>query len=417
MTVNPREQRGLVIAATAKIQKKSEHLWTVPSAQGNGSYHVNPEKKICSCLDCMDGGNFCKHLHAVRFVIQRELQFGEDGTVTETETLTIQAVKRTIYPQQWAAYNSAQTHEKEKFLSLLHELCGGVNEPEETKMGRPRLSLRDAIFTACYKVYSTVSCRRFMTDLRDAQENGYIEKTPHFNSVLNYLENPNLTPILRDLIIESSLPLKAVETDFACDSSGFTTSRFHRWFDHKYGKMRQEHDWVKVHIMCGVKTNVVTAVEIRDRNTNDSPMLPSLLATTKERFTVKELSGDKQYASAANFMAIQESGATPYIAFRQGITGRRTGGAFARAFHYFCLNRQEFMAHYHKRSNVESTFSAIKRKFGDYVRSKTNTAMVNESLCKILCHNIVVLIHEAHELGIAPTFWADSAPAQKLAII
>ena len=38
------------------------------------------------------------------------------------------------------------------------------------------------------------------------------------------------------------------------------------------------------------------------------------------------------------------------------------------------------------------------------LRSKTDTAMVNEALCKILCHNLVVLIHEIHELGIEPSF-------------
>ena len=39
------------------------------------------------------------------------------------------------------------------------------------------------------------------------------------------------------------------------------------------------------------------------------------------------------------------------------------------------------MAHYHKRSNVESTFSMMKRKFGDALRSKTDVAMVDEKLC------------------------------------
>jgi len=75
-------------------------------------------------------------------------------------------------------------------------------------------------------------------------------------------------------------------------------------------------------------------------------------------------------------------------------------------FHYFMYNREEFLQHYHKRSNVESTFSAMKRKFGDGIRSKTDTAMVNETLCKILCHNLVVLIHEMSELGIDPMFGA-----------
>jgi hypothetical protein len=30
--------------------------------------------------------------------------------------------------------------------------------------------------------------------------------------------------------------------------------------------------------------------------------------------------------------------------------------------------------------------------------------MVNETLCKVLCHNLVVLIHEMYELGIDPVF-------------
>jgi hypothetical protein len=50
----------------------------------------------------------------------------------------------------------------------------------------------------------------------------------------------------------------------------------------------------------------------------------------------------------------------------------------------------------------------MKRKFGDSLRSKTDVAMVNETLCKILCHNLVVLIHEMCELGIDPVFWPSS---------
>ena len=54
-----------------------------------------------------------------------------------------------------------------------------------------------------------------MSDLHDARAKGYISKAPHYNSIIKYLEMPDLTPILRELITESSLPLKVVETDFA----------------------------------------------------------------------------------------------------------------------------------------------------------------------------------------------------------
>ena len=47
---------------------------------------------------------------------------------------------------------------------------------------------------------------------------------------------------------------------------------------------------------------------------------------------------------------------------------------------------------------------AIKTKFGDAVRSKTEPAARNEVLAKVLRHNICCLIHAFYELGIEPTF-------------
>ena len=62
-------------------------------------------------------------------------------------------------------------------------------------------------------------------------------------------------------------------------------------------------------------------------------------------------------------VAVQH-GAMPYIAFKSTHTGRG-GGLWAKMFHMFHFNQAEFAAHYHKRSNVESTFSMIKAKFRD----------------------------------------------------
>ncbi|MGA2334755.1 MAG: transposase [Terriglobales bacterium] len=399
-----RQQRGLEIAATRTISHKG-NLWVVPSQTGNGTYrvHMMPKLASCTCPDFETRGVRCKHIFAVSYAMTRE--HNADGSTTVTKTLTVTATtERTSYPQNWPAYNAAQTNEKDKFQTLLSDLCRGIPEPQERKMGRPSLPLSDAIFSATFKVYSTVSGRRFMSDLRDAESNGFISKAPHYNSVFNYLENPDLTPILESLITESSLPLKSVETDFAVDSSGFTTSRFIRWYDHKYGTVREQHDWVKCHLMCGVKTNIVTAVEIRDRNANDYKLLPPMVETTAQNFQMHEVSADAGYCGRDNAEAIAKAGAVPFIAFASHHRGNGTG-IWSRMYHYFQFQRTEFLQHYHKRSNVESTFSMIKRKFGDGLRSKTDVAMINETLCKVLCHNLVVLIHEMYELGIDPVFW------------
>jgi hypothetical protein len=99
-------------------------------------------------------------------------------------------------------------NEKALFQSLLHDLCAGITEPDYV-FGRPRLPLCDMFFSATFKVYSTISTRCFMCDLADAQAKGYLSRTPHYNSIFNYFETPDLTPILRTLIEESSFPLKA----------------------------------------------------------------------------------------------------------------------------------------------------------------------------------------------------------------
>lgn len=189
-----RQQRGMEIAATANIAKHGG-VWLVPSQSGTSRYTVWPNLKIprCTCPDHEEGGFKCKHIFAVEYVMSCEQS--EDGSTTVTERLTIQKTVQRTYPQNWTAYNAAQTHEKAQFLDLLRDLCAGVSEPAEPKKnGRPRLSIQDALFAACFKVYSTVSVRRFMTDLRDAHAKSYITKVPHFNSICNYLENPSLTP-------------------------------------------------------------------------------------------------------------------------------------------------------------------------------------------------------------------------------
>lgn len=169
--------------------------------------------------------------------------------------------------------------------------------------------------------------------------------------------------------------------------------------------------WLKAHLMCGVKTNVVTSCEVTEGNAHDSPEFAGLLAKTQARgFEIKEVSADKGYVSRFNSAAVLLAGATPYIPFKSNSTGK--GPAFWRKlFHFYQYNRDEFLAHYHKRSNSESTNWMIKSKFGAALRSKTFTAQVNELLCKIVCHNLAVLVSLIYELGIEPTFWANKADA------
>jgi len=103
--------------------------------------------------------------------------------------------------------------------------------------------------------------------------------------VFRYVESEALTPYLYELITLSAQPLKSVESDFAVDTSGFSTGQFMRWLDVKYGKEEDRRMWLKVHLMCGVKTNIITSVEISDGYANDHGYFKPLLETRFHRLS------------------------------------------------------------------------------------------------------------------------------------
>ena len=121
---------------------------------------------------------------------------------------------------------------------------------------------------------------------------------------------------------------------------------------------------------------------------------------------MKQVVADKAYASRHNFQTITMLNATPFVPFKSTNNGNSDSPLWNRLFHYFQMNRAEFLQQYHQRSNAESVFSAIKRKFSASVRSKTEVAQTNEVLLKVLRHNIVCLIHKMHETGAPVAFGA-----------
>jgi hypothetical protein len=169
-------------------------------------------------------------------------------------------------------------------------------------------------------------------------------------------------------------------------------------------------------LMTGTDTHVVTQIEVTKGAANDAPMLPSLVTGTASNFKMVEVAADKGYISKNNVEVITRAGATPYIPFKSNVTtdtAMEGPALWEKLFYYYALNREEFLTHYHRRSNVETTFSMIKAKFGERLRSKTFTAQVNEVLCKIICHNLCVLVQSFYELGIESVFWAENAAAQE----
>lgn len=319
---------------------------------------------------------------------------------------------RKTYAQDWTNYNLAQTTEKTRFQELLFELCSQIEDfPRKNITGRNRIPLADMVFSVVYKIYSGVSGRRFHSDLAEAHRKGFISKIPHFNSLFNYLEMDEMLFILNSLIRESASPLNTIEHDFAVDSSGFSKGTTTKWMHAKYSNPHiiDKKDWLKYHIICGVKTNIIASVEITDGTAGDHPQFKPLVQRTAQDFKLNHVTADKAYLSAENFRYVADRGGMAFIPFKKGSRPnyKTKDELWRNMYYFFQLRKREFMSYYHKRSNVETTFSMIKRKFGERLKSKTEQAQINELLCKVLCHNLCCVISSIYELGIEADFYKD----------
>ncbi len=348
--------------------------------------------------------NICKHIYAAEYYFEQDFLFLLDTT----EVAQI-AKQRETYPQDWVSYNKSQTVEKEIFQELLAKLCAGIGEPAQTN-GRPRIPLEDMIFSCVFKVYSTFSSRRFIPDLKDAENKGFISELPCYNSIIKYFGMEMLTPYLQMMIEESSLPLSALEKTFSVDSTGLSATNTFTWHYAKHTEPRliEKKDWLKIHCSVGNLTNIIASVRITEKYDHDSNQFEPLIKATAKNFQMNEVSADAAYLSKANMQTALDHGAYPFIAWKSNsrITDKPDNELWNKLYHWYSLNKEEFLKRYHQRSNSETAFSMIKGKFGGRLRSKTRTAQTNEALCKILSHNLCCLIQSMFEFNIKPEFWS-----------
>ena len=191
------------------------------------------------------------------------------------------------------------------------------------------------------------------------------------------------------------------------DSTGFSTCTYERWFDHKWGKERSRQKWTKLHAMTGVLTNIVTAAMISDGHANDTTFMRPLLASTQGNFPMREVSADKAYCSKSNMATIEEVGATPYIPFRGSLPsvqapmpGLEEGVSIFRKMQYLFAYRPRHVPGaipqaVERRMHVLHDQAEVRRSPAVKVRDRAD----ERDLCKVIAHNLCVLIACVHEMG------------------
>jgi transposase len=388
-----------------EIESLGPDLWSVPSQTGFGRYQVffNGDKWSCGCKDfAARFGEPCKHILSVR-----ELR---------APSMAPSATPRKQYRQNSAAFDTGQTKEMRLVDSLLRDLVSAVYDfpRAEGTPGRKPLSLGDEIYCAVLKVYAGLAARRAYGVYENVAERGLLSKVPSYMVASRLLNRPEVTPILYRLLSLSALPLAGLEDGgiVAPDSTGIQTTSFGAWREAKHGEQRTK-KWLKLHALVGTKTHAVLRAVVGDKYSGDSlQFAPLLRDAVAEGFHPRGVVADKGYLSKEKYALADSMGLEALIPFKANtlsnevnrIRGIKNPASWEKAYHLFQANREEFNRKYHTRSNVESVFSALKRKFGENIRSKNRIAQVNEVLCKLIASNLTVVVHEMFENRIAPNF-------------
>ena len=306
-----RELKALEIAARAKIVFE-RGVWHVPSQSGTKKYRVMLEPTFsCECEDFQlrlgglppecaqqDTQKACKHILAVKLVIERDHN-GKNPEFIVDAVPNARRTRRIGPPTTNANHGEASPASVAPRSLQRHRRTTLRNQgPSARATGGQTLRRRlQGLFDVQQPPLRVRPCRR---------ARGRLPLDAHAPQ--------------QDQCLLGTRGTDAVSV-FAVDSSGFSTCKFVRWFDEKYGQERSGRTWVKVHLAVGCKTNVVTAAAIYGPDAADCPVLPELTkTTTASGFTIKEMTADKAYLSVENVEAIHAAGAAPFIAPKENTT-------------------------------------------------------------------------------------------------
>jgi len=277
--------------------------------------------------------------------------------------------------------------------------------PPKTNNGRPQADIADIIKALCIKNYSGLSSWRSESELRIAKAMGIIDNIYMRTSLNKYLGQSEITEWLNKLYKSIAAPIGAIEVQLAADATGISVAYGRkRWVE-----VREDHqkhkDYKKLHIISGTKSNVIFAAEITDGRASENPRFRKLLDETVKYVSARELSADPGYLSRANVEHIAKNGMIPYILPKKNTIAKNRGSsAWGRMITLWKEYQDLFALHYHQRSNVESTFSMLKRKFGYHTRAKSEIGQTNEILTKIVCLNAAILSEAMLEFNLKPEF-------------
>ncbi len=195
------------------------------------------------------------------------------------------------------------------------------------------------------------------------------------------------TRIIGDVMVTGSV---------AGDSTGYSSNRFVRWFSIRHDQVRLKRGWVKLHSTVDVSTRIVLDCLVTDGYASDVAGMWPMPGRIEEGTGL--FCPDAACPARKIYDVIVAKGMTSRIRPKSN-TVCRNGGSQARVD----MTRTHrdgparFMDEYRQRSIIEAVFGAIKRMYGNHLRSRRRARQSREIAIRAICYNIEVVARKKRQ--------------------
>jgi len=271
----------------------------------------------------------------------------------------------------------------DSLLSFAHEAFSIVkNELPKysSKYSRKDFTLHQLVVLNLIRIRHDLEYREvvdlvgLMGPIRDVLD---LDQMPHFTTVQKAFDRVNAWK-LRWLVKESARRMNPSGTA-AMDGTGFDRC----WSSRHYTQCAQNSiDSLKVSVLVDVETGngPILDVHCTTQKMNDTRIGPKLCHGNRQ--TLSSVAADKGYDDQSLRDGLRDHQVRPLIRHRK----RRHQGPAANAR----MNNDD----YHRRSLSETTFSVMKRKYGDTVTSRTWFRQFREMILTAAVYNIDRIIKD-----------------------
>ena len=198
--------------------------------------------------------------------------------------------------------------------------------------------------------------------------------------------------------VDNDMKFKDEYIVIAIDSTGIKITNRGQWLRDKW-HIKNKKGYLKIHVAVNLKTKKILSMKVTDEHVHDSKALPELVDETiksNKNITLGKLIADGAYDDNEIFRYLEDNGILPCIKVRKNSRVRWKKGHILRNLTVLAqrndLQRWKDGVSYGQRWIVETVFSYLKRRFGEYVYSVKLQNMIQEMMLKASLYNKMISV-------------------------